>query len=401
MKQKQWEQLREGLAGSVGEVLLYLTACALHDIVPDASIYTDVDETLLYLGAKSHTIVSMVAYALEKNGYQGISKQTADKFRTGRDKAVRKNMLLNAEREAVLSHLEQAKVRYLPLKGVVLQKIYPDFGMRQMADNDILYDVKYQMKLKDFMEGRGFRAENVGSGVHDCYYKEPVYNYEMHTQLFADTHKDGVAAEYYRDIWSRAVRDTDKKYGYHFTDEDFYVYVTAHAEKHHEGAGTGIRTLADVYVMLRSFEKADWKYIQEQLDKLGIAEFEKKVRFLARKLLSDPQKTIAEVHALRERELSELRYILTSGTYGTQENGVINRMRKLEGKGGKVTVGMKLRYYMSRTFPSRDFLYPYYPLARFRIFVPLVWVFRAVRVVLLRGKSVLNEIRIVEGQKEI
>ena len=289
MKQKQWEQLREGLAGGVGEVLLYLTACALHETVPDGNIYTGVDEELLYLGAKSHTIVSMVAYALEKNGYQGISKETADKFRTGRDKAVRKNMLLNAEREAVLSHLEQAEVRYLPLKGVVLQKLYPDFGMRQMADNDILYDVKYQMKLKDFMEDRGFRAENVGSGVHDCYYKEPVYNYEMHTQLFADTHKDGVAAEYYRDIWSRAVRDTDKKYGYHFTDEDFYVYVTAHAEKHHEGAGTGVRTLADVYVMLRAFEGADRKYIQEQLDKLGISEFERKVRFLAKKLLSDPQ----------------------------------------------------------------------------------------------------------------
>lgn len=401
MKQKQWEQLREGLAGGVGEVLLYLTACALHETVPDGNIYTGVDEELLYLGAKSHTIVSMVAYALEKNGYQGISKETADKFRTGRDKAVRKNMLLNAEREAVLSHLEQAKVHYLPLKGVVLQKLYPDFGMRQMADNDILYDVEYQMKLKDFMESRGFRGENVGSGVHDCYYKEPVYNYEMHTQLFADTHKDGVAAEYYRDIWSRAVRDTDKKYGYHFTDEDFYVYVTAHAEKHHEGAGTGIRTLADVYVMLRAFEGADRKYIQEQLDKLGISEFERKVRFLAKKLLSDPQKTIAEVHALRMRELSELRYILTSGTYGTQENGVINRMRKVEGKGGRVTAGMKLRYYMSRTFPSQDFLYPYYPLARFKVFVPLVWVFRILRGVIFRAKNVFAEIQIVEQQKEI
>ena len=125
------------------------------------------------------------------------------------------------------------------------------------------------------------------------------------------------------------------------------------------------------------------------------------MRFLAKKLLSNPQKTIVEVHALRVREISELRYILTSGTYGTQENGVINRMRKLEGKGGRVTAGMKLRYYMSRTFPSQDFLYPYYPLARFKVFVPLVWVFRILRGVTFRAKNVFAEIQIVEQQKEI
>lgn len=150
--------------------------------------------------------------------------------------------------------------------------------------------------------------------------------------------------------------------------------MTAHAEKHHEGAGTGIRTLAEV-----------------------ISEFEKKVSFLAKKLLSDPQKTIAGIHSLREKELSELHYILTSGTYGTQENGVISRMRKLEGKGGRVTAGMKLRYYMSRTFPSQDFLYPYYPLARFKVFVPLVWVFRILRGVTFRAKKIFTEIRLLDG----
>ena len=53
---------------------------------------------------------------------------------------MRKALLFDAERKGILDFMEQRGIWYLPLKGVVLKDYYPAVGMRQMSDNDILYD---------------------------------------------------------------------------------------------------------------------------------------------------------------------------------------------------------------------------------------------------------------------
>lgn len=44
---------------------------------------------------------------------------------------------------------EKAGIWYLPLKGVILKEMYPVYGIRQMADNDILFDFTYRKEVKD------------------------------------------------------------------------------------------------------------------------------------------------------------------------------------------------------------------------------------------------------------
>ncbi|MCR4597544.1 MAG: hypothetical protein K5678_00760 [Acetatifactor sp.] len=62
---------------------------------------------------------------------------------------------------------------------------------------------------------------------------------------------------------------------------------------------------------------------------------------------------------------------------------------------------LKIKYYISRLFPAQEFLYLYYLLAKYKILIPLVWVFRVVRALLVRHKRVTSEIRIVEKQEKI
>ena len=62
---------------------------------------------------------------------------------------------------------------------------------------------------------------------------------------------------------------------YHFTPEDFYVYLVAHEYKHYVRGGTGLRSLLDVYVFLRRMgDSLDRDYIRRETDKLNITEFE-------------------------------------------------------------------------------------------------------------------------------
>ena len=56
----------------------------------------------------------------------------------------------------------------MTLKGRILKEMYPDFSMRQMADNDILFDVKYQSEIKKYFEDNvcSIISYNKENGLH-------------------------------------------------------------------------------------------------------------------------------------------------------------------------------------------------------------------------------------------
>lgn len=59
---------------------------------------------------------------------------------------------------------------YLPLKGIIMKDYYPSVGMRQMSDNDILFDADAWERMEKHMISEGYKAEYVGKG-HDVYHK--------------------------------------------------------------------------------------------------------------------------------------------------------------------------------------------------------------------------------------
>lgn len=44
--------------------------------------------------------------------------------------------------------MEQRGIWYLPLKGIILKEFYPSVGMRQMSDNDILFDEAFAEQVR-------------------------------------------------------------------------------------------------------------------------------------------------------------------------------------------------------------------------------------------------------------
>lgn len=364
--------------------MLYLAACAINGIVPDAE---NIDLDRLYAVSKFHSLTAICAMALESAGIL-----LSDKWREVTAKAIRKNILLDAERTQILSYFEQNGIWYMPLKGIILKDMYPKVGMRQMADNDILYDSSFHMQVKEYMESKGYKTESVGKGAHDTYHKPPVYNFELHTMLYPELTDKNIHA-YYADVKSRLVKDTDREYGYHFTDEDFYIYMTVHEYKHYSGGGTGLRSLLDCFVYVRvKGDGLDWDHISRELEKLGLKNFERSSRELCMKVFSG-----TEPLAMSDNEREMLEYYLLSGTYGTEKNHVENNMKKFSEKTGSKS---KFRYIMGRIFPELEVYKEHYPFFyKHRILLPIGWLYRLFKGIILKSRRIINELKIVADNK--
>lgn len=379
--------------------MIYLISCALAGEKPDETLVEKMNLELLYRMAKSCTLSGIVCMALEsadafnkklKSGESSEEAELTKKWMDSKNKAVRKVMLLDAERKNIFAFMEKKGIWHMPLKGVILKEFYPKLGMRQMSDNDILYDSNFQKDLCEWMESQGYTVVSVGIGNHDVYEKPPVYNYEMHTSLYGATHpKEWI--DYYENVKDRLILTDDTKFGYHFTDEDFYVYIITHAFKHYDGSGTGIRSLIDIYVYLKEKEAImDWKYISRELARVNVDEFERKCRLLSKKLFSQ------EKCELTEEENKMLSYFFSSGTYGTLKNNVDNKLQKYHTKSGKSGIRIKMIYLKDRIFPKDEFYKNYAPFVyKHKWLKPFYIVYRFFRGITVKAGVIIQEVKLL------
>ena len=378
------------------EQLLYLMACALQGVSAREEILADADLKQLLIMARKHSVASMVCMALEKTAVFANADEAAKKqWLDAKNKAVRKNMLLDAERKAILHELEIQGIWYMPLKGSILKDWYPKPGMREMADNDILFDPSGREQVREIFQNRGYKTISFGKINHDEYEKPPIYNFEMHVSLFHGMYKE--FTKQYENVKERLLPVDGTAYQFAFTPEDFYVFALAHAHKHYSHSGTGVRTLADIYVMDRHLgDIMDRDEVEQKLTQLGIADYEMHSRVLAEKLFS-------AVRPLAETELTEdkkemLLYYCDATTYGTVGNSVNNRLHELQEDSEDITLWTKLKYCGVRLFPGREFCKFAYPFVyKHPWTLPFFWVWRIVDKGITHRRKVKQELKALKA----
>lgn len=366
-------EYRSAMAG-----VAWLAGCAVRQEVPDAGRLAGMNMKRLLEAARKHKLAAAVGMALESAGVRDPD------FVIAAASAQRRAALLDADRTRVQDALEAAGIWYMPLKGAVLKDLYPRFGMREMVDADILFDGTRAPDVKRIMLDLGFTVEEYGHRNDDTYHREPVSSFEMHRSLFCPEAAPDLYP-YYARVKDRLLPVEGKACAFRFTDEDQYLYLTAHEYKHYSTGGTGLRSLLDTYVFLRS-RPVDMARVEQEAAVLGIAEFERKNRELAFHLFDGAE--------LTPEEQEMLDYMIASGTYGTEANKAGNQVAR-KGRWG---------YFLSRLFPSVEYLSKLYPALRKAPFLyPLFWVMRMVRGFLVRRKQMKVQLKAAlgtDGRKE-
>lgn len=397
-----------------GNDMINLISCMLNNVEPEKDLTGQIDLEKLYKLAKYHTLTGIVCMALEKfnlfyesgnsknseicnnaNSDNNLSNsdkfaeyEIENKFKDSKNKGIRKIILLDTERTQIFNFMEKNQIWYMPLKGIILKNMYPKLGIRQMSDNDILFDANGQKLVHDFMVNRGYRCDEYNKAIHDTYHKKPVYNFEMHRQLFTNIMGEKLAS-YYENVEQRLIKDEGNHFGYHFSDEDFYIFMLSHSYKHFSGSGTGLRTLVDLYVFLEKKEKCmDWKYIKVQLNELGITKYEEDSRSLCKKLFGQDN------NVLSEHEKNLYRYYVNAGTYGNVENYVKSEIEKQGKTNGKITSKLKIKYIKDRIFPNEEHYINYAPFFhKHKWLKPVYLIYRILRIPFGRGKRIFQELK--------
>ena len=340
----------------------------------------DEKQLAFFYKLSNHHSLRVVYYSALKETKVDIPKEYLDKLEEYYLFNVRKVALFEKERKELYQYLNDNKIDFLPLKGLVLTNYYPDKYIREFADNDILFLDKKSDLVKSFFVKHGYEVEVYKRSNHDVYLKKPVLNFEMHRALFGESASDTDFVPYFKDYLNKApMKDEVEHY---LTDEDFYIYFTAHSYKHFHNSGCGIRTLIDYYLYLSKTD-LDFAYIDQELEKLNLVNFSHLMISLSKKAFNN--------EPLNEEEEETLLYIASSGTYGTMEHSVAKGIKK-KGKFG---------YFMSRVFPPYRFYKSAYPWAYYcPILIPFAWLARFLRILFKNPKRATNELKTISKYKK-
>ncbi|MBQ3053814.1 MAG: nucleotidyltransferase family protein [Clostridia bacterium] len=343
----------------------------------------------IYNFAKLNSLSALIAYAFEDAlKYSDRDKSAIVAFEEEKNIAMRNMVLFELERNCLVDFLKKNDIFHMILKGVHISDLYPKPFMRQVADNDIWFDKSYENQVVSWFKDRGYTCK-MNAPVHYEFTKEPVLNFEMHhTSLFSKSGYD-VFYEYYNEKLQSLVLNS-KDFQLNFSDEDFYVYIICHSYKHYTEAGTGFRTLVDLFFLNKKLsEKLNRDYIDSQLKKLGIYDFEQSLQEIC--------KAVFLKKSLDEKNKKMLLYILNAGTYGDRVTNMSNKIKRVTG--GKVNAFTKAKYILSRVFPKPEIIKERYG----KIGIVLLPVFYLIRILqcIFKGFSKgLNEIRWILKAKQ-
>lgn len=346
----------------------------------DAPVPENADWENVYRLASRHSVASLVFDAVPQ---EVKDTETGKKWKRAQDAALRKQLLFENVWTSVSARLEEEKISFLPLKGMVIKDLYPKKGAREFADYDVLYDERRQDDVRRIMEETGFETVSL-AGVHDVYHMEPVYNFEFHKRLFS---VECPWEKAFLDVWDASVPSAASGVGRKMTDGYFYAYFIAHFWKHYGRAGSGLRSFADLHLLKKAetFSQETRESAERKLSEAGLSDAEKELSCLAELLFGDG----TDVEKI---PYDRVGFCLESGVYGRFSNAVRSEVGK-RGKAG---------YFIRRAFPPMSSMRVLYPvLDSAPVLLPVCWCARAGKAVFTREKRerVSAELRVMKEIK--
>ena len=329
--------------------------------------------------AKFHSLENFCYYGL-KNA--NIDRGIKDKLKKYHHRAILVETVQEAEKQKIISELENNCIKFLPLKGSIIKYLYPSPDLRSMSDLDFLVKKSKLKEIKKIMKSLNYKIYHLG-GNHDIYSKPPIMNVEMHHKMMAESY---LMSKYFNNIWEKVKLGKESKYQYELSNEDYYLFMVAHAAKHYSVGGTGIRSVLDIWIYLSKYtDILDWDYLMNEFEKLNISLFANNIKKLAYAWFGNEESDkIIDLMA---------DYIIESGTHGNTTHASIKKDFFDQNPLTNIR-STKFKYILRKVFPSFKTLSLQYPiLKKMPVLFPLIWIVRLFKIILFRQKAIKVKIK--------
>lgn len=311
----------------------------------------------VYKLSKAHDVAHLVGDALNKSGVfenlpadldeneRAAIAKVKEKFDEQIFTAVYRYENINYELEQICKTLEEAKIPFIPLKGSVIRKYYPEPWMRTSCDIDVLVHENDIEKAMSFLVKKSGAACKT-KGSHDVGLFLNSVHIELHYSLI-ESDVVGKADIPLQNVWNYA-QQIEQTSQYTLNEEMFYYYHIAHMAKHFIHGGCGIRPFIDLWLYNR-VNTGNTDKRNELLLEGGLVKFSEKTEKLSSVWVEGKK------HDITTQEMEG--FILRGGVYGTFDNSVIIQQSKKRGK---------FYYVLSRIFLPYKTLTKYYPKLKIR-----------------------------------
>lgn len=318
----------------------------------------------MYEVSQKHDIAHLVGDALIKNGLieNGDIKS---RFQNQIVMAVYRYENLNYELGRICEILEESEIPFIPLKGAVIRKFYPEPWMRTSCDIDILVHEEDLERAVLVLQEKARYTTDGKKNFHDVSLYSPS---GIHLELH---HNIKETKENLDDLLGRAWEFAVQKKGYEyaFTGEFFLFHILAHASYHFLGGGCGIRPFIDLFLLKRRLSY-DTDKLSAMLSETGIKKFAEETEGL-----SEVWFGIGEHD---EVTMAMEKFVLSGGVYGNSVNHVAVKQVEKKGKARHIISRIWMPYeslvFRYPNLKGKRILQPFYEIKRwFSLFKRSVW----------------------------
>lgn len=298
----------------------------------------------LFKLSKKHDLAHLVGDALDKNGLLPDGSEEKKRFLQERNMAVYRYEQQQYELEQICNTFEKAKIPFIPLKGSVLRKYYPEPWMRTSCDIDILVqenDIdKSVALLVDELQYSALKEKTAhevslfsGGGIH----------LELHFTIKENVDKMDVLLE---SVWQYSHRCKPGGCCYHQNNEFFVFHIIAHMAFHFITGGCGVRAFLDLGLLQLKMGYEE-SVVKEMCGQAGLGKFYDVAQDVVKSWFKGEEK--ADLVSNIED------YLLEAGVYGSTQNRVTVEQIKTGGKFG---------YFLHRVFAPYKLMKIRYPILK-------------------------------------
>lgn len=248
--------------------------------------------------------------------------------------------LVLEEYKNITKVLNQNSIEYSILKGINLNKYYPETYLRYMCDIDILVNKKDFQEASKILLSMGYKKGEFSN--HDQGFIKDPFNVELHYKLIDQKEYGG---EYFKNPFSLMMKKEDSSEFVFAKKEDEYFYYLCHLLKHYEEYGIGFKHFLDLHLFGKN-NNLDYSYIRKLYKKTS---YEKDCLFL--------EEFTKELFSGDSKYNEIINDVINDKAYGTREK----MMRKeLENKSS-------FAWLLSKVFPNLKYMKNRYSILRYKL----------------------------------